>query len=70
MSDTGKTYEGVPLRQGTVGGACLVGLVVEVEGAGSLLTDNQSLATFKIWFWVLRLAQAWKSLLLEAFWRA
>lgn len=39
------------------------GSVVEVEGAGSLLTDNQSLATFKIWFWVLRLAQAWKALL-------
>lgn len=41
--------------------SCLVDLFVEVEGAECVLTDNQLLATCKIWFWVLRLVQAWKS---------
>lgn len=41
-------YVGLPLKWR---GSCLVGLVVKVEGAESLLTETSGLPQCKIWFW-------------------
>lgn len=42
QEDRVPAYTGLPLKER---GSCLDGLVVKVEGAESLLTDNQQLAT-------------------------